>query len=512
MRKFWFTLVGITVVSLVLVMPLQAQDSGGGRDYPNTDPSRPNGLTTLTEQSYEGYTLVPVGQSSQTLLLSHDGRVVHTWPSEYLPADAVYFIPQNNILLRTNNIGTSAMMEGPTLPYWNGRLEMLDWDGTVLWHFEYASERYIGHHDFEYLPETGNILMIAYDRHYADELLAIGFNPDLMPSSNELWTEKIIEIDPTTNEIVWEWRVWDHLIQDYDPTLPNYEAVADNPQKININFVDRDLNADWLHMNTVSYNPVRGEIVLSNKGTNEIWIIKHGTSTEEARGPAGDLLFRWGNPEAHDAGDDTHQQLYGQHDPRWIPLEYPGGGNLLLFDNGSLERPYSRVIELSPPLDEFGNYIMEPGQPTTVDIAWSYIGDPPDTFFSPIVSAAQRQPNGNTLITSGARGRLFEVTPSGEIVWEYYLPAGSRVFRALRYDPDVFADLDTGQDLSQQLGFDAAAWGSTCADGTQPRLGAFFDNEASLRQLFIDTHGEAAQTQWELEACAEHGGRAATDD
>jgi hypothetical protein len=83
-------------------------------------------------------------------------------------------------------------------------------------------------------------------------------------------------------------------------------------------------------------------------------------------------------------------------------------GHILLFDNGdSKKRPYSRVIELDP---------------VTKKISWEYKADPPEEFYSAIRGAAQRLPNGNTLITESDKGRVFEVTKGAEVVWEFYNP------------------------------------------------------------------------------------------
>lgn len=90
-----------------------------------------------------------------------------------------------------------------------------------------------------------------------------------------------------------------------------------------------------------------------------------------------------------------------QHDPSVLP-----GGNILIFDNnGNDER--SRVIEIDP---------------TSGDIEWVYKGDPADDFYSQMCGAATRLPNGNTLATESDRGRAIEVTPDGDIVWEYLNP------------------------------------------------------------------------------------------
>ena len=118
--------------------------------------------------------------------------------------------------------------------------------------------------------------------------------------------------------------------------------------------------------------------------------------------------------------------LAQQHYPNMLP-----NGNILVFDNGvhRTDSPFtfSRVLEIDP---------------ETKRIVWSYQDRPMFNFFSPYESSAQRLPNGNTFICEGVFGRLFEVTPGGEVVWEYINPyfggAGmlgenNWLFRAFRY-------------------------------------------------------------------------------
>jgi hypothetical protein len=165
---------------------------------------------------------------------------------------------------------------------------------------------------------------------------------------------------------------------------------------------------------------------------SEFWIIDHSTTTAEAAGhtggrsgKGGDLMYRWGNPRAYRAGGKADRMLFNQHNAHWIPRGLPGEGHILLFNNGG-ERPdggYSSVDELILPVDAQGRYICKPGtsygpeQPV-----WSYSAAKKPDFFSHFISGAQRLPNGNTLICSGANGTAFEVTPEREIVWKYVNP------------------------------------------------------------------------------------------
>lgn len=171
---------------------------------------------------------------------------------------------------------------------------------------------------------------------------------------------------------------------------------------------------------------------MSTPHLNELWIIDHSTTTAQAgsesggrRGHGGALLWRWGNPRNYGAGGAADQRLFGQHNPSWLPGSAP---RLLVFDNGG-DRPgddYSEVLELALPFDDAHGFTREAGQPFgPAQPAWSYAD--PGTFFSGFISGAQRLPNGDTLICSGAPGRVFEVTPAGHVVWDWRNTLGGEV-------------------------------------------------------------------------------------
>jgi hypothetical protein len=239
---------------------------------------------------------------------------------------------------------------------------------------------------------------------------------------------------PNSGDIVWEWHVWDHMIQDYDPSKENYGIVADHPELIDINFFENPLtsNPDWNHINSIDYNEEFDQILLSVNAFNEIWVIDHSTTTEEAAGhtgglygKGGDILYRWGNPQTFDRGNENSRVFYHQHDAQWIKEGFPGAGNILVFNNGD-GRPggsYSSIIEITPPVDEFGFYSINSSSAFGPEIpVWIYTADNPFDFFSKRTSGAQRLPNGNTLICHSSKGTFFEVTHDKETVWEYINP------------------------------------------------------------------------------------------
>jgi len=412
------------------------------------------GLILHEERAFPGYSLLAPISSTTTHLIDMDGEVVHTWESDATAGNAVYLLESGHIR-RTEAVappGERKFERGGA----GGRVREIAWDGTIVWGFTYSNSEHRPHHDVTVLP-NGNVLMIAWEIKSSEEAVAAGRNPSLLQDGG-LWLDHIIEVNKTNNDIVWEWHVWDHLIQDFDPTKANYGVVADHPELIDVNFIPTrgpaGDAADWNHTKGIAYNESLDQIILSVHEFDEIWIIDHSTTTEEAAGHTGghygrggDFLYRWGNPQVYRAGTPRDQILFGQHDAHWVKDGYPDGNHILAFNNG-MGRPgkeFSTVIEIVPPLSEEGSYVCPPGLPFPPrSPVWGYRATPPIDFYSRSISGAQRLPNGNTLICSGANGRLFEVTPDGEIVWEYVNPfitqtrdgPHNEVFKVRRYTPD----------------------------------------------------------------------------
>lgn len=419
------------------------------------------GLFVYDSASYNGYTLFAPTGSTTTYLMDNYGRVVHTWESDYAPGESVYLLENGNIVRAVKIPGGAGVEETA-------------WDGAVVWFFDYAGSDHRQHHDIEPLP-NGNVLILAREFKTYDEAIAAGRDPSLLVA-DELWPEYIVEVEPTGptgGNIVWEWHLWDHLIQDYDSTKNNYGNVMGHPELLDINFI-KHRQSDWIHANAVEYNPDLDQIILSSRALSEIWIIDHSTTTEEAaghsggnHGKGGDFLYRWGNPQSYRAGTIGDQKYYAQHSPQWIKPDLPGEGNILVFNNGDgrPEGQYSTIDEFIPPVDENGMYSQTaPGVPYgPASQLWTYIADPPESFYSGSISGAQRMPNGNTLVCSGRTGRFFEVTPAGDIVWEYINPvtdagimeqgeqvpaASNSVFRITRFAAD-YAGFE-GHDLTPE--------------------------------------------------------------
>ena len=178
-----------------------------------------------------------------------------------------------------------------------------------------------------------------------------GYNCAAFLHEPGLEIDTLVEVRPIYPDraaIVWEWSIWDHLVQDCDPAQANYVKVSEHPELVDLNYNMRQLHRTthgprrhWLHANGLDYHPELYQIVISVRTMSEIWIIDHSTITAEAAGHSGgnggrggDLLYRWGNPQAYRAGVYADQQLFWQHHPHWIPDGLPGAGNILIFNNG----------------------------------------------------------------------------------------------------------------------------------------------------------------------------------
>jgi hypothetical protein len=227
-----------------------------------------------------------------------------------------------------------------------------------------------------------------------------GRNPETIPLEIEdsgvihdsFWPDFIREVDRSGNT-VWEWHSWDH--------------IGTGPKELDINYtLPRSIggtywNFDWTHCNAVGFIEDTGQVILNSRNFSEFFLIDYET---------GEIEYRWGNPCTHGSGkcpsfyDDGDQKVFGSHNANFLE-----NGNMLVFDNGS-ERPQgnrSRVVEVD----------LE-----TSEIVWEFEANDSTSFFSYRQGAAQRLPNGNTLITSTNHGHIFEVTQKKEVVWEYVSP------------------------------------------------------------------------------------------
>lgn len=406
------------------------------------------GLIQNAEGALDGYTLAPADEDQRIYLLDNDGRLINQWDLDRRVREA-HLLPNGNIMVATRTVEGEVDNE-----YWadfrgaTGTLFELTWDGEIVWEYSLDDPKLLLHHGISIMP-NGNILIIAWSYRTLDEALEKGLNVEIYGDSDYIAPDVIYEIDYETKEIVWAWDTWDHTIQNFDAELPNYGEPVDNPGRIDINYHELAIKndgpkaQDWLHTNAVDYNPELDQILVSVRRFDEVWIIDHDTTTEEAAGPAGDILYRWGNDFAYGATDNIDERVfYNQHDVQWVDAGNPGEGNLILFNNREVSDSgeFSAIVEFTPSLNADGTYTMTDGVYGPEDVAWRYAAD---GFFSRNISGVQRLPNGNTLIIEGRDGRVFEVTPEGEVVWNYVVPSETveervfeNVFRARKYPAD----------------------------------------------------------------------------
>jgi hypothetical protein len=475
----------------------------------------PSGLLYYDEtKSYGGYTLfttqrtgpAPDFKHNATYLIDMEGNVINTWPMPkygYTIEKHAHFLDNGNLLRRISN----STWEHGWEESWPGtdpaasptdvaRLQELDWDGNIVYEIADTRPGYTHHHDFVKIwnrkLQAYTILSVASKNITHEQAIALGADP----RKRDDYTSRpdgVVEFDLNGN-VLWEWNISDHLVQDIDPTKANYGVVQDHPEKLDVNF-GAGRRGDWIHTNSIDYNETLGQVVVNNSSNSEFYVIDHqGTfipgdpagSIAMAAGDAGDFLFRWGNPTVSDAGEgmsyteeggasDGDQQVFFSHDVQWIrPTAYaegpalPGAGHLLIFDNGTRHLgtgyAYSALLEIDPydgpmeagvyvPQGEAGyrNILVYIGaRRTSNQVVWFYASKDPASFWSRRISGLMRLPNGNTLATEGSWGQIIELTPDNEIVWEYKLPIVvnegpkkilkdgdiTSAFLAYRYSPD----------------------------------------------------------------------------
>lgn len=421
------------------------------------------GVRTFEPDALEGLTFFSNFSGTNAYMIDNCGRLVNRWERGTRPGLAAYFLEDGN-MFRTYK-------PDPVGPFTSasnaGGIELVDWDNNTLWRYELNTDTEISHHDAEMLP-NGNVLLLTWELRFTDELIAWGRDPNEIAPQGFMWSEKIIEVEPdgpTGGNVVWQWEIKDHYIQEFDSTKLNFGVVAEHPELYDINLADinssnSNASRDWNHFNAIDYNAELDQILISVRNSDEIWIIDHSTTIEEAAGhtggkygKGGDILYRWGNANAYDRGTVADQKLFGQHGVHWIEAGNPNAGDILIFNNGN-GRPgtdFSRAEILRPPQDSLGFYTQSSIQPFGPPLSDDIYGNTSDEFFySAFLSNAQQLENGNMLINAGSIGIIFEINPENDIVWDYLVPlngntplnqgqnlnSGGTCFRAYKYPLD----------------------------------------------------------------------------
>ena len=288
-----------------------------------------------------------------------------------------------------------------------GKLQLINPDNSISWEYIISRATMISHHDVERLP-NGNIILIVWSKKTGSEAKASGFKTD-----TDIFPESLIEINPTTNNIDWEWHSWDHTIQDVDKDKANFGAISAHPNKIDINYNSNE-NGDIMHANGLSYDSKNDLIFLSVNYYSEVWVIDHSTTTDESKSSlggnynkGGDLVYRFGNPTAYQ-NPNGERLFFNNHYPNISINE--DNNTMLLFMNGT-EMVQSTVYEFKFP----ERFSLEMGINNEPEVIWSFTNP---NLFSPKVSGAVKLPNGNILITEGDYG-AWEVNRNGDVVWKF---------------------------------------------------------------------------------------------
>jgi hypothetical protein len=380
-------------------------------------------LNTVNAQKWGDYTFYSVQNTNAAYLLDTNNVVYKTWTFSSAPTGySSYLIPGGTMYRSVKYTPNSFQGGGQT-----GKIQKIAYDGTVLWNFVYSTTAYSAHHDFCVLP-NGNVLLIAYESKSAAEVSAAGGNSSII-----MWPEKIVEVKPTgltTGDVVWEWHVWDHLVQNVNAAKANYQtSIVEHPELLNINYKQ---SKDWIHMNGIDYNPMLDQIVVSSHNLNEWWIIDHSTTTAEAAGhiggnagKGGDFLYRWGNPAAYGASGTAILNV--THDAHWIPEGVPNAGRLVGYNNRGVSNNASAVDQIEVPRVDY-NYTKNG---TAAYLPSTYASRHACNGYSSNMSNSLQLPNGNTFVCMATSGYMYEVNPAGSIIWSK--TATGTVAQAQRY-------------------------------------------------------------------------------
>jgi hypothetical protein len=327
-----------------------------------------------------------------------EGKEVHRWHLPTPPGSWGYLLPSGNLFYMAKAEQTNER-QMPASNFVGGWLLEVDWDSNVVWQHLNPAQ----HHDARRIESGGAIFLTleTIPPELADRVQGgqpgSGMEADHEggeEATTHMWADHLIEVDADGNQ-VWDWHAYEHLDLETDIITPG------------------EPRHEWSHGNTIV--PLEGDRVLvSFRNISTVMIIDKAS---------GNITWK--------VGWDV---ISRQHDPSLLP-----NGNILIFDNGERRkddvRIFSRVIELDP---------------NTNQIVWEYRDNPYFNFYSSRISGARRLPNGNTLITDGMSGRMFQVTPSGEVVWEYVNPyfakdtngiEDNRVFRSTWYMPGEIPQL-----------------------------------------------------------------------
>lgn len=424
MRRLGFACV--VAVLMYTLAPIRAQSV-----YPTG--------TTIYEpaRAWNGYTVLSPLQTQAVLVIDMNGNVVKRWEGLNNSAGGPARVLPGGILISASG----------ARPPNQESLELVqqDFDGKVIWQFSHNEQIKTGegstiwsarqHHDWQreslpagyYSPESAPVVE-------GTSTLILTHTNRLQPRVADVMLEddRLVEVS-WKGDVLWEWVASDHIDElGFAPDARKAIKAAQSFNKARGSF-------DWLHINSAHFvGPNRwfdqGDMRFA---PNNVIISSREASLLAIVGRDGKIVWRLGPDFSESKELRAIHQIIGQHHAHIIPKGLPGAGNLLVFDNGG-SSGYGFASPIAP--DGVGAFARSTSRvveinPVTLELVWSYTNP---RFFSTNISSAQRLPNGNTLITAGAGGRMFEVTTQGAIVWEYMYPlfsganASNAVYRAYR--------------------------------------------------------------------------------
>lgn len=359
---------------------------------PSTQQRRGSGLTTFDAALSEGgYTLyTPVAGSGEVYLIDIDGTIRHEWSLPYPPGRHARLLPNGNLLYQGK-----IEEDEPLFPIWGvyhgGIIAEVSPEGEIL-----REVRHRRHHHDAALLSSGNLAVLTVEPLSPEVAASIpGGTLGTEAPGGVVYGDVVVELT-WSGEEVRRWSAAEHLNPADFPLDPHFAREH------------------WPMANTI--NETRdGELIIGFRSASAVIAVR----------PEGTIAWQLGAPH-----------IAQQHYPHQLD-----NGNILVFDNGTfrdgVSYPYSRAVEIDPASGEE---------------VWTYQDNPPQNFYSPYMSSAQRLPGGNTLIAEGTFGRVFEVTPEGRVVWEFIVPQfptfhsgvglesnqgpNNSIFRAYRYQAE----------------------------------------------------------------------------
>lgn len=310
--------------------------------------------------SFGGYTLIaPQTAGGRVYLVDAQGQVAHQWQLPVRPGRHAVILPNGNLGYNGNHPDSPDRY--PAWSMWHGGdFYEVTPTGEVVWRYQDLAH----HHDAQWLP-NGHLLYAAcepvsaaFARHVPGGTATDAECP--------MYADVIREVD-RDGRLVWEWRAAEHLDPAQFPIHPGFGRYH------------------WPLVNGLAVTP-EGLVLMSLRTTSGLIAVNKASGA-----------VQWHIPP---------EVVSHQHAP--VPLD---NGRVLVFDNGNFRAgshvAFTRVVEVDP---------------HTHQVAWQYTDETVNLFYSPFMGNAQRLPNGNTHITESSTGRLFEVTPQGEVVWEFIVP------------------------------------------------------------------------------------------